>query len=146
MSNLTEKEEKEILNLAEDEIYNRLIGGYEAPEETVVLQDIGVALKLKGLTDKELGKVKKTCTYTTRENGWVVTKFNDEEYDSRIIIAACKNIDFNSPKLLDPLGLSSGVEFLRRKFPAGVIAQLVNKVLELSGYGDDGIKNVDAKN
>ena len=146
MSDKKEYTDEEIMNISEDEILQRLLGGYKFPEETVFLKDIGVPLTFKGLDEKTLTKLKNRCTYPVKKGNFTVQELDSDEYNAVVVAAACTNFDFNNPKLLNPLGLSSGAEYLRRKLPAGILTTLVNKVLELSGFGNDKVKNVEIKN
>ena len=146
MSDKKEYTDEEIMSITESDILERLLGGYKFPEETMFLKDIGVPLTFRGVDEKTLSNLRKKCTYPVKKGNITVQELNSDEYNAAVVVYACTNFDFNNPKLLEPLGLSSGIEYLRRKFPAGVLTTLINKVLELSGFGDNAVKDVEIKN
>ncbi len=140
------EEENKVLEMKENEIINKLMGTYEAPKVTVILDRLGIPVELKGLTRKEMDRIKKECTRTRKVSGKTEEKLDNAEYDAGIVVGATQNIDWNSPKLLESASVSDGKQFIMRKLLAGEISALASKVLDLSGFGDELEEAEDIKN
>ncbi len=145
MSNVNEEK---ILNMKEGDILNQLLTGEEElPTSIVILDRLKIKLELKGLTEKEISKIKKECT--TREKvkgkGWQ-KKLDDNEFDAGLIVGATTNINWNDPRLLESKNVSDGKQYISRKLLAGEITNLVNKILDLSGFNDEIEDAEDIKN
>lgn len=65
MSN--EIKDQEILNMTEEDIINKLMEPTEVPEATYLLERLGIPVTLKGLSEKEINRIKKECTYTRKQ-------------------------------------------------------------------------------
>ena len=119
----------------------------------------------------DLTEMKETITinYNGKPLEFVVRPINDTEFKdyqkrsqkrqgNRIVIddtkiRACileNNIvepDFNNAEFLRKAGCVTGIEFLERKFPSGVLQDIVAKVLEISGFDNDiNVEIEEAKN
>lgn len=138
--------DEQILNMKEDEILNKLMGTYEAPEATVFLERMQIPVKLKGLSEKEISKIKKDCTYTRKFKGRVEDKLDGNEFDAGLIIASTLNFDWSNPKILEAAKISDGKQFIRKKLLAGEISSLTDKILELSGFNSELEELEDIKN
>lgn len=136
MSNLTEKD-NQILNMKEEDILNQLLGEEELPTSTVILDRLKIKLELKGLTEKEISNIRKECSTKKKVKGVYEEKINNAEFDAGLIVGATTNFKWDNPKLLDSLNVSDGKQFIRRKLLAGEISNLVNKILDLSGFNDE---------
>ena len=143
MNNLSEEK---ILNMKEEDILNQLMGEEELPTATVILERLKIKLNLKGLTEKEITSIRKECSTRKKNKGVWEEKINNAEFDAGLIVGATTNFDWNNPKLLESKNVSDGKQYIRRKLLAGEISNLVDKILELSGFNDeideyDEIKN-----
>lgn len=145
MSN--EIKDQEILNMTEEDIINKLMEPTEVPEATYLLERLGIPVTLKGLSEKEINRIKKECTYTRKQRGGRrVEKLDDEEFNSALIEASTVTPDWNNPKLLDALKASDGRQVIKKKFLAGEVSAIGDKVLELSGYNEELEEIEDIKN
>lgn len=146
MSNEKIKDE-EILNMTEEDIINKLMEPTEIPEATYFIDRIGIPVTLKGLSEKEINRIRKECTYIRKERGGrKIEKLDDEEFNAALIEAATVSPNWNNPKLLDALKASDGKQVIKKKFLAGEVSAIGDKVLELSGYNDELEEIEDIKN
>ncbi|KGO14286.1 XkdN [Clostridium botulinum] len=144
MSNVNEEK---ILNMKEEDILNQLLTGEEElPTATVILDRLKIKLELKGLSEKEISSIRKECSTRKKNKGNWVEKLNDNEFDAGLIVGATTNINWNDPKLLESKNVSDGKQYIRRKLLAGEITNLVNKILDLSGFNDEIEDVEDIKN
>ena len=140
MENLTQKqiEERELAQMEEEEIINKLMEPTEAPQGTYIIERVGIPVTLKGLSEKEINRIKRECTYTVKERGCKKHKELDgEEFNAALIEAATIKPNWNNEKLLQALKVSDGRQFIRKKFLGGETSNLADKVLELSGFDDE---------
>ncbi|MDC9392595.1 phage tail assembly chaperone, partial [Clostridioides difficile] len=94
---------------------------------------------------KEISALQKKYTKVTKVRGRRESKLMEDEFNIALIEKATIVPNFSDIRLLNAMNVSSGVEFIRRKFLAGEIALISDEVLELSGFyeelSDDDIKN-----
>ncbi len=139
--------EEQILSMKEEDILSKLMGTYEVPTATVILERLGqIPITLKGLTEKEISKIRKECTYTRKFKGKNEDKFDGNEFDAGLIVAATTNFDWGNTKLLDSAKASDAKQFIRKKLLAGEISSLTDKILELSGFNSELEEAEDIKN
>ncbi len=138
--------ENNVLEMQEEDIIKKLLGEVEVPKAVVIIERIGIPVELKGLNTVEIKKIREKCTSKRKIKGVAEEKLNGEEYDAALIIGATTNFDWNNPKLLEKYSLSDGKQFILRKLLAGERTNLVNKVLDLSGYNDELSDAEDIKN
>lgn len=141
------EEENKVLEMKENDIINALIGEREIPTTTVIVtldakKGIRIPIVLKGLSRKRMDFLRKSCTKKNKLDG--------AEYDAAVIVEATTNFDWNNPKLLEDANVSDAKQYVLRKLLAGEINILIDKILELSGYGSeleeaDTIKNSSAE-
>lgn len=138
--------EEEIIAQTEDEIINRLLQPTDVPEKTYALERLQIHVTLKGLSEKEIQRIRKECTKQVRgARRQMVKEVDDEEFNAALIEKATTKPDWGNNKLLSQLNLSSGREVIKRKLLAGEMTALSEKVMELSGFEDD-LEEVDIKN
>lgn len=130
----------------EDDILAKLLGVSETPEATIQIPRIGIELKIKALTQKEITGIRKECTTRKKVSGVYTEKVNNTEYDAGIIVGASTNFNWNNPKLLESISASDGKAYINRKLFPGEISFLVNKILELSGFNDELQEKEEIKN
>lgn len=139
--------DEQILNMKESDILSKLMGTFEVPEATFIVERLGIPVNLKGLTEKEISKIRKDCTYSRKgRGGKVEEKFDGNEFDAGLIVAATTNFDWNSKDLIDSAKASDGKQFIRKKLLAGEISALTDKILELSGFNSELEEAEDIKN
>lgn len=141
-----EMTEEEILEMTEDEIINKLLEPTEVPERTYMIDRIGIPITLKGLSEREIQRIRRECTIERKHRGQRIKELNEEEFNAALIEAATVSPNWSDKRLLSNLKLSSGREVIKRKLLAGEMMALADKVMELSGFDDeleeiDNIKN-----
>lgn len=144
--NLEEKDldmtEEEVLEMTENDIINKLMEPTEVPERTYALDRLGIHVTLKGLSEKEIQRIRRECTVTIKTRGGRSKELNEEEFNAALIEKATTMPDWSNKELLSSLGLSSGREVIKRRLLAGEMVALGDKVMELSGF-DDELEEVD---
>lgn len=139
--------DEQILNMKENDILSKLMGNFEVPEATFIIDRLGIPVNLKGLTEKEISKIRKECTYTRKgKGGKIEEKLDGNEFDAGLIISATTNFDWNNKELLESSKASDGKQFIRKKLLAGEISSLTDKILELSGFNNELEEVEDIKN
>lgn len=145
------EEENKVLEMKENDIINALLGKREIPTATVIIdldknRGIKIPIVLKGLTRKEMDRIKKECIRKRKVKGVVEEQLDNAEYDAGIVIGATTNFDWENQKLLENENVSDGKQYVMRKLFAGEISNLASKVLELSGFGNELEEAEDIKN
>ncbi|NME95363.1 hypothetical protein HF847_05065 [Clostridium cochlearium] len=138
--------DEEILNMTEEDIINKLMEPTEVPEATYFIERLGIPVTLKGLSEKEINRIKKECTYTRKERGKRIKELDDEEFNAALIEAATVTPNWNDSRLLDALKASDGKQVIRKKFLAGETSAMGDKILELSGFDEELEEIEDIKN
>ena len=132
-----EMTEEEILEMTEDEIINKLLEPTEVPERTYMIDRIGIPITLKGLSEREIQRIRRECTIERKHRGQRIKELNEEEFNAALIEAATVSPNWSDKRLLPNLKLSSGREVVKRKLLAGEMMALADKVMELSGFDDE---------
>lgn len=132
-----EMTEEELIDMTEDEIINKLLESTEVPERTYAVERLGIPVTLKGLSEKEIQRIRRECTVERKHRGQRTKELNDEEFNAAIIEAATVSPNWGDKKLLSTFRLSSGREVIKRKLLAGEMMALADKVMELSGFDDE---------
>jgi hypothetical protein len=143
---IKKEDQDKVLAMKEEDIIAKLMGTFEIPTTTIQIPRLGIEIELKGLTEKEISRIREECTTKKKVSGKFETKVNNAEFDAGLIVGATTNFDWNNPKLVDSLKVSDGKSYIRRKLLAGEISILVNKVLEISGFNDELEEKEDIKN
>jgi len=132
-----EMTEEEILEMTEDEIINKLLEPTEVPERTYMIDRVGIPITLKGLSEREIQRIRRECTIERKHRGQRIKELNEEEFNAALIEAATVSPNWSDKRLLSNLKLSSGREVIKRKLLAGEMMALADKVMELSGFDDE---------
>lgn len=132
-----EMTEQEVLEMTEDEIINKLLEPTEVPERTYMIDRIGIPITLKGLSEREIQRIRRECTTERKHRGQRIKELNEEEFNAALIEAATVSPNWSDKRLLSNLKLSSGREVVKRKLLAGEMMALADKVMELSGFDDE---------
>lgn len=134
------------VQMTEEEIISKLMEERKVPTATYKVPGIGIQVTLKGLTEKEINRVKKECTHEKKVRGNKVKELDEDEFNAALIEKATLSPNWNNPKLLDALKASDGRQVIKKKFLAGEMAALGDKVLELSKFDDELEEIEDIKN
>lgn len=140
------KTDEQLLSMKEKDILSILKGEFERPTVTVVLDRLGIPLKLKGLSAKEISTIRKECTYQRKIKGNMEEKLDGSEFDAGLIVAATTNFEWKSQDLLEFHKASDGKQVVRKLLLAGEISLVTNKIMEVSGYNDELEEIEDIKN
>lgn len=132
--------------MTEDEIINKLMEVTKVPEATYQVDRLGIQVTLKGLSEKEINTIKAQCTYTVKVKGQTQEKFRESEFNTALIEAATIAPNWNNEKLLEHFKASDGKTVIKKKFLAGEISALGDKILDLSGFNDELEEIEDIKN
>jgi hypothetical protein len=135
-------------NMSEDDVIDALLGEIEVPTRTVVIQRLGIPIKLKALTGKQISKIRKDNTHSEKVKGSKVHKdvFDDENFNAEIIEKATVSPNWNNEKLKAALNVSNGKEVIKRRLLAGEMDNLIEQVFDLSGYNDEAEDIEEIKN
>lgn len=136
MSNLNLDIEK--VQMTEDDIIAKLMEETPAPEATYALERLGIQVTLRGLSEKEVNRVRKECTFEKKvRGGQKIKELDNEEFNAALIEKATVTPNWNNPKLLNALKASDGRQVIKKKLLAGETAALGDKVLSLSGFDSE---------
>jgi hypothetical protein len=127
----------EKVQMTEDDIIARLMEETPAPEATYSIERLGIQVTLRGLSEREVSRVKKECTHERKVRGAKVKELDEEEFNAALIEKSTVTPDWNNRKLLDALKASDGRQVIKKKLLAGETSALGDKVLELSGFDDE---------
>jgi hypothetical protein len=128
---------QEEVEMAEEDIINKLMEPTDVPEKTYKIERLGITVTLKGLSEREIQRIRKECTTERKHRGQRIKELNEEEFNAALIEKATVKPNWSDKRLLDKLSLSSGREVIKRKLLAGEMVALGDKVMELSGFDDD---------
>lgn len=112
-------------------------------EEVFVSERLG-KFKVRAMTADEHGNYQKRAMGKILKSG---ADFDSGKFN--LLVAAGQTIepDFSNAELLKKAGCATATEFIKRKLKAGEIAELANKICEISGFEADINEDVsEAKN
>lgn len=139
---------EKIKKMGEEDVIEALLGQTEVPTKTVVIPRLGIPIKLKALTGKQISKIRKDNTHSEKIKGSKLEKdvFDDENFNAEIIEKATVSPNWNNPKLKDALKVSNGKEVIKRRLLAGEMDNLIEQIFDLSGYNDEAEEIDEIKN
>jgi hypothetical protein len=128
--------------LSENEIINKLLS-CEIPQKTVAISRLGIPVTVKGLTGKEVFKLREKCTLPTKDKGRETSRLDEEAFNVGIISLATVSPDWGNSSLIQNYNASSKDEVIKRVLLAGELSALSDVVLDLSGFNQelDEVKN-----
>lgn len=129
--------EEEMIEMSEDDIINKLLEPTDAPERTYAIERLGIQVTLKGLSEREIQRIRKECTVERKHRGNRTKELNEEEFNAALIESATIKPNWGDKRLLSSLNLSSGREVIKRRLLAGEMVALGDKVMELSGFDNE---------
>lgn len=112
----------------------------ETVKVTVGGKDFDIVIK--PLTDEEHNEFQKRCNSVTKNK----ISFDSVKYNKLLLENCIVEPDFNDKEFLDKVGCISGIEFLEKKFPAGVLMDIGVKIQKLSGFETLDVEIDNAKN
>lgn len=121
----------------EHDIIERLLQAGDPPQRTVEIPRLGVAVTLKGLTAKEIYRLREEYTHRKEKRGQVIETFDEEGFNCGLIVAATVSPNWGDQRLMAHYKASEPAEVLKRVLLAGELAQLADVVLDLSGFNVD---------
>lgn len=132
-----------IENLSEEQVLQRLLDADTVPEKTVGLERLGIPVRLKGLTGKQVYSIRERCTDKKTKRGQVIERLDEEQFNVSLIAAATVTPNWGDTTLQEKYKASGPEEVIKRILLAGELDALGNVVLDLSGYNTelDDIKN-----
>lgn len=124
--------------LSDEEIMQKLLAVNEVPTVTCLLKRLGIPVTLKGLTNKQVYRLKEKCTNTVKDgHGRTERELDTADFNVALVVAATVKPNWADPKLLSKFVASSGEEVIKRLLLAGEIANLSDKVMEVSGFNTE---------
>ncbi|MBO9606604.1 MAG: hypothetical protein J7639_11665 [Paenibacillaceae bacterium] len=129
--------------MTEEQALQRLLDADTLPERTVLLERFGVAVKLRGLTGKQVYGIRERCTERREKRGQTTERLDEEQFNTALIGAATVSPNWGDAKLLAKYNASGAEEVIKRLLLAGELSALGDVVLDLSGFNTElqDIKN-----
>lgn len=122
----------------EESILQRLLDADDVPTRTVTLKRLGIEVKLRALTGKQVFALRERCTIRKRDRRGQMTETMDEEqFNALAIVEATVNPNWGHPQLLAKYKASGPEEVVKRILLAGELSALAEHVLDLSGFNED---------
>ena len=114
----------------------------ELREEVYINERIG-RFVIKPMTEKQWGDYRKRCTKTNSKNV-------DIDYSKLNLLVISNQVvepNFADAKFLADVGCTTAAEFISRKFRAGEVQDIADKIVRVSGFEADINEDVEtAKN
>ena len=112
-------------------------------EKVFVSERLG-SFKVRAMTADEHGNYQKRAMGKILKGG---ADFDSGKFNLLVVAGQTVEPDFSNAELLKKAGCSTATEFIKRKLKAGEIAELSNKICEISGFETDIDEDVEtAKN
>lgn len=127
----------DIENLNEEQVLQRLLDADTIPEKTVKLERLGIPVTLKGLTGKQVFRIREQCTERRERKGRVSERLDEEQFNTALIAAATLKPNWGDQKLLAKFNASGPEEVIKRILLAGELSALGDVVLDLSGFNTE---------
>lgn len=112
--------------------------------ENVVIPFNGKDLEfvVKPISEEEHSEFQKRCNVVSKNK----VTFDTNKYIKLMLEACIVEPNFNDPEFLKKVGCVSGIEFLERKLPAGILTELGSRIQKLSGFDSFELEVENAKN
>lgn len=123
-------------NMEQAEIITALLAAdsESLPTITVPLKRLGIPVKLKALTGKQVSRVRSFNTRTVKTKQGPKDVTDNEGFMVGLIALASVNVPWGDPKLIEKHKASSAEEVIKRTLLAGEISLLGEAVLDVSGF------------
>jgi len=123
--------------LTEEQVLQRLLDADSVPERTVRLERLGIPVRLRGLTGKQVFSIRERCTERKEKRGQTVSRIDEEMFNVSLIAASTITPNWGDAKLLAKYGASGPEEVIKRLLLAGELSALGDVVLDLSGFNTE---------
>lgn len=127
----------EVEALTEEQVLQRLLDADTVPERTVRLERLGIPVRLRGLTGKQVFSIRERCTERKEKRGQTVERLDEELFNVSLIAASTVTPNWGDAKLLAKYGASGPEEVIKRLLLAGELSALGDVVLDLSGFNTE---------
>ncbi|TMV48109.1 hypothetical protein FE783_19340 [Paenibacillus mesophilus] len=129
--------------MMDDQILQKLLDADKLPEKTVTLSRLGIPIKIRGLTGKQVYMLRERCTERSDRRGQKSERLDEEQFNVALIAAATVSPNWGDSRLLAKYEASGGEEVIKRLLLAGELSALGDEVLDLSGFNTtfDEVKN-----
>ena len=94
------------------------------------------------LTEEEHSEFQKRCNVYNKNK----VSFNSAKYNSLVLESCIVEPCFSSEEFLKKAKCVSATEFLNKKFPAGILSDIAQKIEKLSGFESYEVEIENAKN
>lgn len=123
--------------LTEEQVLQRLLDADTIPERVVRLERLGIPVRLRGLTGKQVYSIRERCTERKERRGHTIERLDEELFNVSLIAASTVSPDWGDAKLLTKYGASGPEEVIKRLLLAGELSALGEVVLDLSGFNTE---------
>ncbi|MBN2981958.1 MULTISPECIES: phage tail assembly chaperone [Cohnella] len=127
----------ELEQMTEEQVLQRLLDADKVPERTVLLERLGIPVKLRGLTGKQVFGIRERCTERKEKRGQTIERLDEELFNVSLIAASTASPGWGNPQLLAKFQASSAEEVIKRILLAGELSALGDVVLDLSGFNTE---------
>jgi len=127
----------EMETLTEEQVLQRLLDADTVPERTVRLERLGIPVRLRGLTGKQVFSIRERCTERREKRGQTVERLDEELFNVSLIAASTMTPNWGDAKLLAKYGASGPEEVIKRLLLAGELSALGDVVLDLAGFNTE---------
>lgn len=112
--------------------------------ETITIDINGKKLDIvvRPITESEHSEFQRRCNIINKNK----ISFDQKKYNDLILSSCIVEPEFNTESFLKKAGCQTAVEFLNKKFPAGVLTDIVQKIQKLSGFESFEMEIETAKN
>lgn len=111
-------------------------------EIKVRVQGKEYSLTIRAMTGEEHADFQKRSNVITKKS----VSFDLGKYNSLVLPACIVEPNFSDAKFLEQVKCQTAWEFLSKKFPAGVLVDIGQKIQELSGFESLDMEVEEAKN
>lgn len=113
-------------------------------QEIFVSQRLG-KFKVKPMTIEKHREFQERCRMRVGKKGEI--KFDSGKFNMLIVINQVIDPDFSNAEFLNKVGFKNPIDFINAKFLPGEVAEIAEKVIELSGFETDPEDDIEeAKN
>ena len=99
-------------------------------------------ITIRPLSDAEHNEFQKRCQNINKNK----VSFDSGKYNKLLLENCIVEPNFNDAGFLKKVGCVSGVDFLEKKFPAGVLTEIGVRIQKLSGFESYDVEIENAKN
>ena len=108
----------------------------------VVIGGKNYEITVRAITDAEHTEFQRRSNIISKNK----ISFDSGKYSSLVLESCIVEPNFNDAEFLKKVGCVSATEYFNKKFPAGVIADIAQKITKLSGFDSYDLEIENAKN